>query len=640
MSNKESGDVLEAYFRSDASQREPMFRAFVASLKALVTDGQADVAAEWARRAVSVDLDYSSHMSLRKIIQQSPVQGKESLRIAVLGGPTTTQLVWLLQNFLQAGGVAAEVFEGEYGLFRQSILMPDPGLDVFRPHIVFLAANARDLPETIFRTVQRAELDRQADEEAEQWRQLWRLANERWGCQIIQNLFDIAPGGVLGHYAQRVAGSRECFVAHVNRALMDDAPGYVLFHDQQMLALEMGARQWFDPRYYLEAKMPCGPECLPVYAHSVASVILAAKGKSKKVLVLDLDNTLWGGVVGDDGIGGIRVGQGSAEGESYLAFQKYAKSLSQRGVLLAVCSKNDEGNAQEPFEKLPEMSLKLGDFSSFVANWNNKADNLRAIAAELNLGLDSFVFVDDNPAERALVRQFLPQVAVPDMPADAADYVQAVARHRYFEPAALTDEDLKRSEYYLQDRQRRQLATAHTDINAFLQSLEMEARIEPINSANIERSTQLVNKSNQFNLTTRRYTLAEIKEKVESEDWLTLTISLRDKMGDNGLISVLLAEQSDQDLVIDTWVMSCRVLQRGVEALALEILLKEACRRGCARVLGCYIPTAKNHMVAGHYAALGFELSGGTEGSTTYWTRAVIENPASARHHIRVIQAG
>ena len=358
------------------------------------------------------------------------------------------------------------------------------------------------------------------------------------------------------------------------------------------------------------------------------------------MLVLDLDNTLWGGVVGDDGIGGIRMGQGSAEGESYLAFQKYAKALSQRGILLAVCSKNEEGNAREPFEKLPEMALKLEDFSSFVANWNNKADNLRAIAAELNLGLDAFVFVDDNAAERALVRQFLPQVAVPDMPADAADYVQALARHRYFEPAALTDEDLKRSEYYRQDRQRRQLATAHTDINAFLQSLEMEARVEPIGAANIERSTQLVNKSNQFNLTTRRYTLAEIKERAESPGWLTLTISLRDKMGDNGLISVLLAEQKGRDLVIDTWVMSCRVLQRGVEALAVEMLLKEARKRGCERVLGCYIPTAKNRMVAGHYAGLGFELSGGAEGSTTHWVRVVRQDQEAAGHHIRVIQAG
>lgn len=640
MSNEQTVDVMEAYLRSDAPQRASMFKSFVARLKSLAAGGEADAAAGWARRAISLDLDYSSHLSLRKIIQQAPATGRDPLRVAVLGGPTTTQFVWLLHNFLQAGGVTAEIFEGEYGLFRQSILMPDPGLDAFRPQIIFFATNARDLPEATSPATQRAELDRLAEEEAEQWRQLWRMANERWGCQIVQNLFDIAPGGVLGHYAHRVAGSRESFVARVNRALVADAPGFVLFHDQQALALEVGARQWFDPRYYLEAKMPCAPECLPVYAHSVAAIILAAKGKTRKVLVLDLDNTLWGGVVGDDGIGGIRMGQGSAEGESYLAFQKFAKALSQRGVLLAVCSKNDEANAREPFEKLPEMALKLNDFSSFFANWENKADNLRAIATELNLGLDSFVFVDDNPAERALVRQFLPQVAVPDMPADAADYVSAVARHRFFEPAAMTDEDLKRSEYYQQDRQRRQLATAHTDITAFLQSLEMEARVEPIGAANLERSTQLVNKSNQFNLTTRRYTLAEMKDKAASKDWLTITISLRDKMGDNGLISVLLAEQKGRDLAIDTWVMSCRVLLRGVEGLALEMILQEAARRGCERVLGSYIPTAKNQMVAGHYAALGFESLGSADGGTTHWARTVSRDSSPARHHIRVIQTG
>ena len=637
MSPEPTMDVLESYIQSDASGREGMFKAFSARLKAMLAAGDASGAAGWARRAISVDLDYSSHLALRKVILQATPPSKDTLRIAVLGGPTTTQLAWLIQNFLQAQDVDAQLFEGEYGLFRQSVLLPDPQLDAFRPHLVFFATNSCDAPEVPSTPMTNEEFNEWADEAAGPWKHLWQAANERWGCQIIQNLFEIPPWGVFGHYVHRAGISRERFLNRMNQSLIAEAPPYVIFHDPQMLALEMGARHWFDPRFYHEAKMPCGPECLPIYAHSVASLMLSAKGKGKKVLVLDLDNTLWGGVVADEGIGGIRIGQGSAEGESYLAFQKYAKALSQRGVLLAVCSKNEVGNAREPFDKIPEMALKWEDFSSFAANWENKADNLRAMASELDLGLDSFVFVDDNPAERALVRRFLPQVAVPDLPADPAEYIQALARHRYFEPVALTDEDRKRSEYYRQNRQRRQLASAHTDITAFLQSLDMQARVEPIGGANLERSTQLVNKSNQFNLTTRRYTVAEIQERTESKNWITLTISLRDKLGDNGLISVLLAEQRGRDLMIDTWVMSCRVLQRGVEILALERLIQAAQELGCTRLVGSYIPTAKNHMVSGHYASLGFERVDGVEGGTTQWAKSTASGVFGGAHSIRVV---
>ena len=636
MKTEPSEDTLISYIQSDASVRKPMFRDYLRNLKAFVAADDSETAKEWARRAVSMDLDYSSHMLLRKILQRADTPKNDPLRIAVLGGPTTTQFVWFLDNFLQAQGIEAELFEGDYGLFRQSILMPDSRLDEFSPQLLFLATSSRDLPEIPSPTMPQEEFDRWVTEETLQWEHLWKTANERWGAQIIQNLFEIAPGGVFGHNTQRIGVSQERFIDRINRDWLDKAPEYVLFHDQQMPALEMGADKWFDPRFYLEAKMPCGPECLPTYAHSVASLILAAKGKTKKVLVLDLDNTLWGGVIGDDGLAGIRIGQGSAEGESYLAFQKYIKRLSQRGILLAVCSKNEMENAKEPFEKMPEMALGLSDFSCFVANWTNKAENLETIASELNLGLDSFVFVDDNPAERALVRRYLPQVAVPDMPEDPAEYIRALSRHRYFEPISLTQEDIQRAEYYRHNQQRRELAAAHTDINDFLKSLDMQARVEPIQPANMERSTQLINKSNQFNLMTRRYTLAEIKQMANAEEWLTLTLSLRDKMGDNGLISVLLARQEAQDLIIDTWVMSCRVLQRGVEYLALEMLDQAARERGCTRLVGSYSPTAKNHMVSNLYDTLGFELMDTSSENTTYWEKPIAADGTSPAHHIKV----
>lgn len=639
MTNERSEDLLEEYLQSDAPARAAQFDAFLAGLKALASRGEAACASAWACRAISPALDYSAHLRLHKIISRMPPgQGLGKLKLAILGGPTTTQLCWLLQNFLWSQGIDAEIFEGDYGLFRQSVLLPDARLDAFRPQIVFFATGCRDLPEGPAPSMAEADFREWVAAEADQWRQLWHLAHERWNALIIQNLFETPPWGVYGHYVHQVRVSRERALRELNEALLANAPAHVVFHDLQMLVLEEGARQWFDPRFYLEAKMPCGPECMPVYAHSVASRVLAARGKSKKVLVLDLDNTLWGGVVGDDGIGGIRIGQGSAEGESFLAFQKYAKALSTRGVLLAVCSKNDLKNAVEPFEKIAEMPLRLADFSSFRANWDNKADNLRAMAEELGLGLDSFVFVDDNPAERALVRRFLPQVAVPDLPSDPADYVQALARHRFFETVALTEEDAKRSEFYRQNRQRKQLAAAHADVESFLRSLDMQARVEPIGPANIERSTQLINKSNQFNLTTRRYTLAEIKEKAEAENWATFTISLRDAMGDNGLISVLLARQEGADLAIDTWVMSCRVLQRGVERLAAEILIGEARKRGCRRLTGCYIPTPKNQMVSGLYETLGFAMERADEDGSVHWARTIGQESTARAHCIRVTQ--
>jgi FkbH-like protein len=380
--------------------------------------------------------------------------------------------------------------------------------------------------------------------------------------------------------------------------------------------------------------MPCGAECLVPYAYSVVSLLRAAVGKSKKVLVLDLDNTLWGGVIGDFGAGGIRFGQGSGEGEAFLAFQSYAKELQKRGIVLAVCSKNDDDKAREPFEQRDDMILKLADISCFVANWEKKADNLRTIAERPELGLDSFVFVDDNPAERAIVRRFLPQVAVPDMPEDPAGYIQALALHRFFETASFTREDTARARYYAENAQRKDLAARATDVDSFLASLNMRMKVCPVTELNVERSTQLVNKSNQFNLTTRRYTLAQVREMAANPDCRTLTLSLSDSLGDNGLISVIFLSKHGTALSIDTWVMSCRVLLRGVEQFARNELVDIARAAGCIRLLGTYIPTPKNGMVKDHYSKLGFEAAG-EEGDRTFWSLDFETLPDPLIHHIK-----
>jgi FkbH-like protein len=324
------------------------------------------------------------------------------------------------------------------------------------------------------------------------------------------------------------------------------------------------------------------------------------------VLVLDLDNTLWGGVVADDGLEGIEIGDTSPRGEAFKAFQRYVASLKDRGVLLAVCSKNDHALAIEVFEKHPEMVLRAGDFVSFQANWEPKSDNLRQMAAELDLGMDSFVFVDDNPAEIEIVRQFAPEVTAILLADDPADYVGQLQDCRLFEPRGITPEDLERTDQYRAETQRQTVLASAVDMDAYLESLTMEAEICEFTPFDVPRLAQLINKSNQFNLTTRRRTEAEVHALIGQTDHVCFSARLRDRFGDHGLISVVIGQVSDGVLRIDTWLMSCRVLKRQVEELVLNELCRLAQRKGCSRLEGVYLPTAKNEMVRDHYSRMGF----------------------------------
>lgn len=619
-------DVIEAYLQSDQATSATQFSAFVQALKAIALRGGISAAFPWAARAMSPRLGYSSVLKLRRWLLPTVAAGAPDrrLRLAVLGGPTTTQLVQLIEAFLAAEGIAAEIFEAEYGVFRQEILSPGSKLDLFRPQIVFLATGFADISQFPVPEMSRDAVAGLADAEVASWVTLWETANRRWSATVIQNNFEATSGSVFGHYALRYPAARENYLSRLNRGFSEAAPSYVVLHDICALAAEAGTSRWFDPRFYFEAKMPCAADCLVAYAHSVVSLLRAIVGKSRKALVLDLDNTLWGGEVGDTGTSGLVLGQGSAEGEAYLAFQHYVKQLHDRGIVLAVCSKNDEDKAREPFLIRKDMVLKLSDISCFVANWENKADNLRDIAARLELGLDSFVFFDDNPLERALVRRLMPMVAVPDVPQDPAGYVAALTLHRFFETVSYTKEDADRARYYTQNARRREMSAQATDLELFLGSLKMHARIEAINEMNLERAAQLINKSNQFNLTTRRYTVAELRKIMESSEWHTLTLSLRDQLGDSGLISVLLLHRQSETLVIDTWVMSCRVLQRGVERLAHNEVARIARETGAKRIRGVYIPTPKNTMVQNHYSGLGFEPDG-NDGTIAFWVMASLD---------------
>ena len=344
-----------------------------------------------------------------------------------------------------------------------------------------------------------------------------------------------------------------------------------------------------------------------------------------RFLVLDLDNTLWGGVIGDDGISGIRLGQGSGEGEAFTAFQRYVKSLRDRGVLIAVASKNTHEICAAAIREHPEMVLGMEDFACFRANWNNKADNLVEIANYLNLGLDLVVFFDDLPVERELIRQQLPMVAVPEVPTDPALFVDCLSRAAYFETVTLSNEDLRRHEQYLENEKRRAIIGKSRDMSQFLRSLDLKITICDYKEVDLVRITQLINKTNQFNLTTQRYTDADVRAMGEDFSVVVLSARAEDRFGDQGLISVVIAKPSTSGngLVIDTWLMSCRVLARNIELALMNALVQIACRRGAEFLLGSYTPTAKNKMVEGFYAGLGFERQVSYElpTSETKWWR-------------------
>ena len=379
--------------------------------------------------------------------------------------------------------------------------------------------------------------------------------------------------------------------------------------DVAALARTVGEENWHEPSAWHMAKLAFAQQAVPLYADAFGRLIGAMRGNSRKCLVLDLDNTLWGGVIGDEGLEGIDLGQGTATGESFLAIQQMALDLRHRGILLAVCSKNDETIARQPFQNHPDMLLGEEHIAIFQANWIDKPANLNAIAAALNIDTQALVFLDDNPAERAVVRRELPEVAVPELPDDAALYPRFLLNAGYFETVAFTNDDLARAEQYQANAQRAELQESSTDINGYLASLEMTIHFSSFDAVGRKRISQLINKSNQFNLTTHRYTETQVAEFENSDDVFTLQVRLQDTFGDNGMISVIICRQGEPTIWdIDTWLMSCRVLGREVERAVLCEIVTQARKAGVTGLRGHYIPSGRNELVRDHFAKLGFTL--------------------------------
>jgi FkbH-like protein len=517
-----------------------------------------------------------------------------------------------------------EVIQPSYDQVAQEALTPDSQVNRSKPDAVLFALDYRALPlklslgdgETSAATVQGALGYLQA---------LGNGIKANSNAVCIFQSFAPPPESLFGSLDRVLPGTLRSLIDNINHELA----AYVLgsgdvLLDVAGLAETVGLADWHNPQLWNLGKFAFSDELIPLYGDHVARIVAALRGKSGKVLVLDLDNTVWGGVIGDDGLEGIKVAQGDARGEAHLAVQRLALDLRQRGIVLAVSSKNTDEVAREPFEKHPEMLLKLEHIAVFQANWNDKATNLQAIAEELSLGLDSLVFLDDNPVERGLVRKLLPQVAVPELPEDPAWYARTLAAGGYFEAVSFASEDLKRAGYYQDNARRANLQKQAGGVDAYLASLEMIITFQPFDATGRARIVQLINKSNQYNLTTRRYTDPEVAEAENDPAVFTLQVRLADIFGDNGMISVVICRPAQAGVwEVDTWLMSCRVLGRKVENMVLREILRHAREAGIRKLAGIYRPTDRNKLVVDHYAKLGFTKISEEDSGLTRWELSV-----------------
>jgi len=559
----------------------------------------------------------------RRLAEHDNPKERPEVRVALLGNATTTFLTPYLKLLLSAHGFNPVIHETGYDTTAWECLQPGSDTASFAPQVAVVVQSplaVKDWP-VVTTTLEEAQTWVRAYVDG--WLCLFEAAHTNMGCDIIVDTLHSLPLRPHGHLAPRLPGDRNTLIRAVNRDLADRAPEYVFLHDVEALAANNGVRHWTDERMWFQAKQPMSFESMVPYVQSLARHIASMFRESAKCLVLDLDNTMWGGVVGDDGVAGLALGPGDPVGEAFSAFQDYVAQLKARGVILAVCSKNEDANARAPFTELSTMSLTLEDLASFKANWDPKPDNIQAIAKELNIGLDAMVFVDDNPAERSLVEQTLPSVRVLHLSDDPADYPGMLDRTGWFDTPRISAEDTARTRQYQENTERDHLREHHTDYEGYLRSLGQEAVIRPFEELHIDRITQLINKTNQFNLTTKRQNRSEIEERMHGEEYLTAYVRLADRFGDNGLISVWYGRCEGARLVIEQWLMSCRVFNRGVEQFLMNYIAEVAGRRGLTEIHGTYVPTPKNALVANLYQSLGFQRVDDATNGTTEWMLAL-----------------
>ncbi len=570
------------------------------------TDALDGLAALAARRLGFLETVQLDRALARLDLKEAP--GFQPVRLAILASSTVDHLPPAIRVAGLRRRLLIEVHSGAYGQYRQDLLDAGSALHRFAPQAALFSLSAREAIASISLAATAAEVDDTIGRFIAELRSLWRKAREI-GAAVIQQTFIDVSEPLFGGYDRIVPGAPSAVVARLNARLTEAAAeDGALLLDVARASQRDGIDAWFDVGRWLQGKLEIAPQAAPFYGDLAARILAALRGLSKKCLVLDLDNTLWGGVIGDDGLEGIVLGEGSAAGEAHLALQHYAKQLKERGVILAVCSKNDAKIAEAVFRDHPEMVLRREDIAAFQANWDDKAQNLKAIAARLNIGVDSLVFVDDNPIERARIRQSLPMVSVPELPDDAAHYVRCLADAGYFEAVAFTADDRSRAEQYAANAEREALLGSAESMDDFLRGLDMTAVYGPFTAVDHARVVQLINKTNQFNTTTRRYAGEEVARIMEDPEAVTLQFRLLDRLGDNGLISTMILRPTPEDgvLEIENWVMSCRVFGRELEFEAMNIAVEAARERGARALVAEYIPTPKNDVISKLYPSLGF----------------------------------
>jgi FkbH-like protein len=595
------------------------------------------------RRLANHALDINQLSQLARALDSCEAAGNElkglsTVRLALLGNGTLSLLVQALRATGLRYGLRVEVLEAPFGAVAQEALDDQSSVSQWKPDLALLAIDHRALP--LVENVDDPDQSESSVADSLSFIQTLRTnLRENAGAASIVQTVPRVPAPLFGGFDAAKRGTLGRAIDSFNRELADSigVSGDLLF-DVAALAAVVGLDKWHDLGNWNHGKLPFDPNLVPLYADHLCRLLGAYRGKSRKVLVLDLDNTLWGGVIGDDGLEGIALGNGSALGEAFLSVQQMALRLRQRGIVLAVSSKNDEARALEPFRSHPEMLLREQHIACFQANWEDKASNIRAIAEQLALGLDSFVFVDDNPAERALVRRFLPQVAVPELPADPAQYASVIWAAGYFEAIAYSSEDGKRADDYQANISRRKLESGAGDLDGYLKSLKMKIHFAPFDDSGRARISQLINKSNQFNLTTRRYSELDVSEMRRQPGIFSLQVRLADMFGDNGMICVIVCRADGSTWEIDTWLMSCRVLKRRVEEAVLQEIVTHARRAGVKTLVGRYIPTDRNGMVREHYKTLGFELVEERDGESVW--RLDVASTADKALPMQVIREG
>lgn len=595
----------------------PDFAASLANIRSKQSEIGADGVFSKLAALASSRLDFIETGRLDRALQTCLADptlrlASPALRLALLATSTVDQLLPAIRIGALRRGLAVQCHVAPFGQQHQAIRDTGSPLSAFAPDVVLLAMDPTSLVPELPLSIESGAADETIQRQVTELRELWRMARQRFGATIVQQTLLDRSLPLFGSFDSRVAGSPARLVRRLNAALADAAgEDGVLLLDLDWWSGQIGARRLGDRMLWHEAKQEISPAEAPLYGDLLARLLAAIRGLSRKGLVLDLDDTLWGGVIGDDGIDGIVLGPGSAQGEAFAAFQRYLKRLAERGIVLAVSSKNERPIVEAAFERHPEMILRRSDIAVVEASWDDKPSSVRRIADELNLGLDALVFFDDNPAERELMRRTLPAVAVPEVPEAAEAYGECLADAGYFEAVAFTPDDRRRTGQYVANVERKRSLAAATDLETFLRDLAMEIEIAPFDDVNLPRIVQLINKTNQFNLATRRCTEAEIRSLMADPAAATFHIRGRDRFGDNGIVSVVigraaLSPDGDPALDIETWLMSCRVLGRRIESAALDAVAAQAVRRGATAILGRYVPTARNGLVRDHYRNLGF----------------------------------